>query len=256
MCVGARLADNTDMQQAAEPTPTPRISIEASRAIVLRGDMPVGLSPREREIAVAVAIQTRPISAERLADLIYPDRDVADARNAVKVYVHRLRRRLAHDFIVRTSDGYTIGRDISVDFVRAKRLFESAPHAGTFGDTATRDDALTLARSLRSPSPFAANSDWHPNFAYRAHRLGHDLAIAVARRDLDAARYRAALAVVRELTLEDPCDEEAWEIAALAQRMLGEAKSAKAGLNYCREALKRELDVEPSNSIRRLLIEC
>src|ERR1700736_212362 len=93
---------------AARPFHEP-VVIEPLTGIVRIGGAPVSIPARERELTVAIAVQTRPISAAGLCDLLYPERETFEARNALKVYVHRLRRRFTPDFIVRFDGGYTLG---------------------------------------------------------------------------------------------------------------------------------------------------
>ena len=61
--------------------------------------------------------------------------------------------------------------------------------------------------------------------------------------------------VGRELTFEDPCDEETWELLIGANVMQGQHLAAIQDYRFYESVLSRELDAAPSPHIRRLIGE-
>ena len=125
------------------------IVVEAVSANVRReGDL-VSMSGREREVALAIALQDQPATTVRLAELLYPDREYAEAANVVKVYVCRLRKRVGQDFIRWHDGGYAIGPHVSLDLTLARALVDRLSRSGEEPNPADREQMLALARGLR-----------------------------------------------------------------------------------------------------------
>jgi DNA-binding SARP family transcriptional activator len=242
-----------NMRAEADSTIGDPIFVRAAKAEIAIGRAPCRLSGRERELAVAIAVQRQPVSAIALGHLLYPDRDDADASNVVKVYVYRLRKRVAGDFIVWDNGGYALGRRVQVDVAEARRFLERLSPAGAIRPD-EREIMLELARGLRSESDAAPlpYGEWFETLARRLHRLGHDLAIHAGLNALEVGHVREAIGIGRELTYEDPCDEEAWELLIRAQLHVGEHLAAVQGFRYYEAILAKELDAAPSGAIRRL----
>ncbi len=228
--------------------------VHAATATVRHGGAPVDLSWRERKLAIAIASAPRAVLTETLARLLFPDRDDEDAGKTVKVYVYRLRRRIAADFVVRRDGGYALGPHVAVDIVQAQQIIQQLSRDDAALDDDRRRCILDLARELRSECPTALlESEWCEAIARRSRRLGHDLAMAVGGNAARHGAYRAACSIGQELTYEDPCDEEAWELLIRAQ--LGHGEHAAAFRNFrCYETmLAQELDAAPSVHVRKLI---
>jgi DNA-binding SARP family transcriptional activator len=236
-----------------EPCP---IVVEAASGTVLCDGLPVRLSPREREHAIAIAIQPRPAPLEALAELIYPDRDAGEAANAIKVYVYRLRRRVHPAFIAYRDGGYVLGPGVGVDVKLAHDALATITRDGWPPEGAERNELFRLARLLRVDRPvFFPEGTWYDGVALLVRRLGHDLTMLLARSAAEQGNLHEAIQVAREMTYEDICDEEAWELLIRTQLRAGEPGAARAGFRHYQAALAQELDALPSPHIRELL-EC
>lgn len=87
---------------------------------VLRGEVFVGgvletLARSEFAILIALGRRSRAYSVVELGDLLYPELDADNAANRLRVYVHRIRRRLGRGAIVAEAGGYRLGSAVDVD---------------------------------------------------------------------------------------------------------------------------------------------
>ncbi len=230
------------------------IVVEATTGTVRRDGVPLRLSRRERECAVAVAVQSRPVCAKDLAALLYPDRDVYAAACAVKVYVHRLRRRIGRAIIDFGAGGYTLALGVEVDVKRAHRALAAAARGAAVVERAERDELLRIARRLRADPPASfSDGQWYEALVAQGRHLGRDLAIAFARGMAECGDVHEAIRIAKELTYEEPCDEEAWELLIRAYVRAGERGAALSGLRYYEAALAKELDASPPRYMRELV---
>jgi DNA-binding SARP family transcriptional activator len=226
---------------------TPRTIVHVATGTVTHEGAPVELSRRERTLATAIAVQSRPLRTEVLAQLLFPDRDDVDAAKTVKVYVYRIRQRVSADFIVRTRGGYAMGSHVVVDLRYGRLLQDRLARSDAPLNDAERDEALELARGLRS-GPVEANSemDWWDDIVQRAARLGRDLAMAIGTLALKTNDPSCASTIARELTDEDACDESAWELLIRAKLLEGDRREALRNLRDYEKALAAQLGAQPS----------
>jgi DNA-binding SARP family transcriptional activator len=228
-------------------------TVDVLTGAVRRNAVALPLTDRQREIAVAIAVQPRAIPTGALGELLHPDRDAGKARKMVHVYVNRLRRSAGATFIVTQGGCYSLGPHVRVEPHRPEALSRSLGSASSL--SAREAGSLrTVAAALRSQAPVTLRRfDWYRDMMLRMQLLGRGLAIALARKALAAGRAREAIDVARELTYEDPCDEEAWELVIRAELVLGERSAAVQGFRLYAAALARDLQTCPSPAISGLL---
>src|SRR5581483_6953040 len=70
------------------------IELDLLAGEVRRGGDRVALARGERALLIALAVRRRPCTRDELVELLYPHLDEATAAVQLKVYVHRVRRRL------------------------------------------------------------------------------------------------------------------------------------------------------------------
>jgi hypothetical protein len=128
------------------------------------------------ELLFAIAQRPRSLPAEELAEQLWPARDWHDARNSLKVQLHRLRRRLADDgAIVRNADGLRLCSDARVDLWEIERSM-SALRAGEINDDAERAVLFGVYQRLRLPRPACLTSwDWFEPVSRRLSDTASDL---------------------------------------------------------------------------------
>jgi DNA-binding SARP family transcriptional activator len=243
------------MESLADPFEP--IQVKVSLAQVRRGKAggQVPLSRRERELVVALAFRTQPCPVRTLGASVYTDLGDKEARNNVKVYICRLRQRVAPDFIVWGHDGYVFGPNVQTDLEAAKLLVQRLSQGDSLPE-AEREAALAVARELRADAPeWMNNRDWYAAVGAAPQRLGRDLTLLIGRDALDQEEPSTAARIARELTYEDPCDEEAWELLIRAQLRSGEHGAALQGFRFYTVTLAREMQALPSPHLRRLVSE-
>jgi DNA-binding SARP family transcriptional activator len=230
------------------------IVVRMAEAKVRLGAVHVQLRDREREIVVALAMQNRPMKGEALGQLLNADWDPRTASNNIKVYIYRLRRLVTRDFIVWRDGGYVFGPSVRVDVADAKRALDQLSRLHRDIAPAERERIIELARALRADPPAALlQLEWFEPFAMYSRRLGRDLAIFLGRDALNRGDHHGALRLGRELTYEDPCDEEAWELLIRAHLQRGEHPAAVQGFRFYEKTLAAQLQAAPSAHMRRLL---
>jgi DNA-binding SARP family transcriptional activator len=211
------------------------------------------LSRREREVVLALAFRTQPCPLDVLGAQLYADLGEREAKNNVKVYVYRLRRRVGADFIVGRQDGYLLGPNVEVDFDRARRFLRRLLKGETL-DADERETALALAQDLRAHSPeWLADREWFESLASTPQRLGRDLALLVGHDALRRGEVAVASSVGRELSYEDPCDEEVCDLLIRAQLHSGEVTAAQQTFRAYSKTLARHMQARPSPELHSLL---
>ncbi|HZX67609.1 MAG TPA: bacterial transcriptional activator domain-containing protein [Candidatus Elarobacter sp.] len=242
------------IDQARHPS---EIFVEAARGIVRRDGTQLLLSPREREVSVALAVGGRPLSAREIGAMLSPDTDRDDGVNLAKVYVHRLRRRVTPGFVVCCQGGYALSPEVGIDAVEARRAITRLASSRAPIDCADRVRLLGLAASLRAETfPALADREWFRPVGPSLHRLGHDLAMLVGRNALAHGLDADALHIGRELSYEDPCDEEAWELMITGHMRAGQEAAAVQGYRSYERLLAAELQTAPSAYLRSIVADC
>ena len=106
------------------------------------------LPPREFAVLLTLALAPRVWPSYRLIPLLWPNASLSQC-SCLKVYVHRLRRRLGKGVIVSTNRGYELDREVIVDLWQAEAL-------------------------LRKPELEAADRDALRRFLIEAHGANRD----------------------------------------------------------------------------------
>lgn len=221
-----------------------------SGRVTLEGG-PVALSARELQLVVALSLRG-PVPAERLVEDLWPNAEGDDAKGALKVYVHRVRRRLGRDFITRERGMYRLSSRARIDVAEiASRLSCGCDAVNAW--TAETELFLELARRLRTVrTPNSESWAWFSPHAERLAGVGREFALAVVRATLGRKEVAAAKSVLRELIAEDRCDEEARELMIRAHVLSGERGAAAYEYRLYAGALRAELGLTPSAELRRL----
>lgn len=229
------------------------VYVDAFDGVVVKNGVSVALSPRERTILLALAVHPGGLSRERLADLVYADSPIRDGSEAVKVHVHRLRRRVGPTAITRRGYLYALADGACADLLAdlRERLASKDLQCLSLDQL---EKLRLLARKLRSPGACGFEYlEWYANFVTRHHRAGRQLALEIAKELTRRERFLDAIEVATELTFEDPCDEEAWETIIRAQLTIGQRTAALYAYRFLASALERELGVQPSVAITALI---
>lgn len=233
--------------------PRAAIRVEAAGGRVTRGGRPVALTNRETELCLALGVHRRPMRSEALAALLFPDLEMDAALNRVKVYVHRVREKVAPDVIACTRSGYQLRDDITSDV---------SEYAGLLGLLAARpflsDADRAALRSIVAACHETRNASswrWQWFGPFETHIAGL-AAQAAARLAADAFERSATdelLDLARVILQNDPCNEQGCEIAIKAHLAAGRREHALAEFKRYETALNRELSAAAPVHLRELV---
>jgi hypothetical protein len=137
---------------AHDHEPATHISLVQSRITVDHASF--GLTPRELDVVVLLALARRPVSTEYITDHIWPEADPWNARSTLKVVVHRLCRRLGTRVVVCRERSWSLKNGTTVDVWQwadeASRPLQAISHSQTIDRF--RDIQQTITESLAHPT--------------------------------------------------------------------------------------------------------
>ncbi|MGH3761450.1 BTAD domain-containing putative transcriptional regulator [Actinophytocola sp.] len=195
------------------------------------------------------------VSTDRLIDAIWGERPPEEPRNAVQVYVSRLRRLLtgAGSVVIGTAGRHGYRMQVppdSVDLFRFRRLVAEASSAGGARVVDTLDEALALWRG----DPFGgAAGDWlhrqvTPTLEAEYLRAREERARALGR----LGRHGEAIGELSTLLADHPTHEQVATSLMSALHATGRTAEALAVYRDLRAGLVEELGLEPGEAVRRL----
>ena len=224
------------------------------------GDQGTGLvnpgSPAQRLVLAALLLADgRPVSTDRLTEIVWGTAPPARHRNLLATYASRLRRVLGVGLdgphISRSSDGYVLLGGERVDVLLFQKLVAEAQAAVVEGGDALAVALLDEALGLWRGAPLAGlPGEWA---AQRAGQLEEH------RRDAQALRIEALLrlgktsAVVgelRDLVVLHPLDETFARQLIAALDGSGRSAEAVASYHALRTRLADELGIYPSHAVQ------
>lgn len=241
------------LARISERTDVAAISVNVCSGRVLADGFAVPLTNRELEICFALAVHQRPVPGDTLGELMFPDLDANAAANRIKVYVHRVREKIAADFIICDRDGYRFRDGIRIDLEEFRGLIHLLERCAFLseGDRQSLHTALARVRGRRN-APV-----WRWDWFAAIERTIEDIASrATALLAADASERNATaelLDLARFVLASDPCDEQAREIAIKAYLATGDLTKAMSEFKHYEAYLARDLQAEPSPRLRKLL---
>ena len=211
---------------------------------------------KQRALLALLALQRgRPVSADRLIDLLWSDGQAANPANALQAQIGQLRRTLGPAAILTTEAGYALaaGPD-EVDVVRFEQLVAKGQRLAADGEMAPASAALGEALRLRRGEPLAEFT--HAGFfdAERAH-LDELTLVAIESRagaDLGLGRHGALAGELEALCREHPLRERLCELLILALYRSGRQAEALRAYTEIRDRLVDELGIDPGPALREL----
>ena len=211
-------------------------------------------------LLAALAIERgKPISADRLVDIVYGDAPPRQPHNAVQVLVSRLRRSLAaagDGLTIETTDaGYALvaSDEVTTDLerfdamvARARTRLDDDPGAAVID----LRGALDLVRG--EPLAGLPAEGWAR--AERSRVTEAQLAAVEARIDAELAigGHAAVVPELEQLTREHPLREHLWAQLVLALYRCGRQADALRAYQDARRHLVEELGIEPGAELREL----
>lgn len=226
---------------------------------LLGGLVVEGLGERElgsrkgRTVLKALALgRGRPVSADRLAEIVWGDDQPARPAEQLGVLVSRLRGVLGQNQLPRTDSGYALRADwLDLDELSAR--VEQAAGALNEGRLAAArtaaEAAIALARGDLLPEEEGEWVEAERTLAAALVAAAHRTAAEAALRSGDA---NAAGALAERSLAHDPCDEASLRILMRAHVAAGRPASALSAYVRLRERLVEDLGVSPAPETEEL----
>lgn len=217
---------------------------------VFRHGVEVKLGHTVEAVLFALAESPRGVAVSSLCDRFWDDVDADGSRNALKVTLWRLRKVLG-DITIR-AEGNVRLTNVTVDVWEAEALYRSARDAG---DVARREALLREAFALLDgPRPGTFDDwEWFEPIARRIDERRAEIAALLARTALERGEAEDAHRLGESIAAYDPLDEVGQEIVVRALLARGERSEALRRFRRYRDALRAELDCDPSPAFARLL---
>jgi DNA-binding SARP family transcriptional activator len=202
-------------------------------------------------LGVLLLAGDRPVTADRLLDLVWGDYPPASGRACVQVAIFRLREWLERNLgesAVLESDGagywLRIPQD-ALDLHRFRAAIDAAADAHGPERVAVLESALALWRG-----PALAGSGLIPSQTDELDSLRRDAACALGEAAIEAGEPQRALAHLARLAAEAPYDEGLQAAHATVLAGCGRQAEALAAIERCRTLLAEELGVDPGQQLR------
>ena len=230
-----------------------RLRINVMKATVTRGVTEIPIRQREFEVAAILALAGTPVSVEQLCERVWPAAEPAAAVSALRMSVHRLRKQLGSNDVVRSvAAGYALSPDVGVDIVDAERTVSAARRLSVLGET---DYARlrALFRELTTNRNAGEQYAWHSQIEARLQTVRHDVGALLARYDIARGQPVAALEAAETLLRFDPFDEPAVELTVRA--LLATGNRSEAAHRWRQYASRLEIDyaAQPSTTLQEIV---
>ncbi len=188
--------------------------------------------------------QGRPVSIERLADVLWLDDQPSDPPAQLAVIMSRLRGVLGGSRISHGDSGYALHADW-IDLTAASELQTEADRRLLENEPAPALAAATAARALLA-HPALDDEAWPAEDRRAVERLCARAQHLVARAALAAGDLATGVEAAERALDEDPYDEEALRLVMAALAAQGRSSSALAVHERMRTRLADELGASPS----------
>ena len=131
------------------------IEIDVVSVSARQDGIPVDLPPRELALLTSLAIGPKVWPSYQLVPLLWPQAK-ASRCTSLKVYIHRLRRRLGPGVISSTNKGYELASNTIVDLWEARLLLGKR----TLSETQRQTLSRFYSRALSADRSYLSRWDW------------------------------------------------------------------------------------------------
>lgn len=213
--------------------------------------------PRQQSLLVVLALAAnRPVSRDRLVDLVWPEPPASSAAT-LQSYVSHLRRAFAGSDVCIESAGAAYRMVLEAGQVDALRFEQELAAAQSLIDAGrTVEAAAALGAALElwrgralegfADFPFAAPA------AARLEELRLTALTALWNARLAMGLGASSIAELELLVREHPFNEDFWALLMRALYQAGRQSDALAAFTRARHALREELGLEPGSQLRGL----
>ncbi|HEX5902960.1 MAG TPA: BTAD domain-containing putative transcriptional regulator, partial [Actinomycetota bacterium] len=222
---------------------------------VTRDDGPITLGgPKQRAVLAHLLVRANDlVPADVLIDQVWGEDPPEAARGTLHSYISHLRKALGADRIESRPPGYVLHvANEELDAARFAALLNEARLAN--GSPGRASNVLREALALWRGPPYADLAA-EPALASEIARLDElhwqTLEERIAA-DLAEGRHTEVIGELESLTRELPLRERLWELLILALYRSRRPADALGAFERAKDALARELGVDPSPDLRRL----
>jgi DNA-binding SARP family transcriptional activator len=237
----------------AEPNRTIQVDLLAGRVTVHGVRAP--LSKCEFAVVAALSRSERGVGRELLAEELYPLAGPAHAANTMKVYIHRVRRRIGSRDVIGCCGGrYVLGDAVDVEIFRIEAEVRRLQVDGAALSSELRERLERLQRRLCEGRPqFMLDWEWFEETERRLCELTRSVTMLLAYDALRGGDHVRAMTFAYDLVRDDPCDEAATELAIRACLSTGNRVGAIIEYSRYDGTLRREIGSRPSHHLRTLI---
>ena len=224
--------------------------------IEVEGDAgPIELGgPKQRTVLAHLLLRpNQVVPTDVLIDGVWGEEPPDRPRNALHVYISRLRKALGPERIEHRSSGYVLRAEPpEVDASRFEALVQQAREVAD--DSEAVCDALGEALAIWRGPALADLAD-EPSLAGEITRL-EDLRLTATERwlaaKIDVGSHATAVGQLEVLTQRNPMRERLWANLMLALYRAGRQADALASYHQARQVLADELGIDPSHELQEL----
>jgi two-component SAPR family response regulator len=211
------------------------------------------LSTRELEILTVIALAARPCSSDCLVERVWPDVENCRARRSLKVYIHRIRKRVnCPSVLILESRRWMLGCSVQVDLHAWDALVASA---GTLPLAPSTREALAQAwKQLGCGVPESmAYSPLYGSLDFAIASLLQRVASLLASDAFATGDPARALGIARDMLRIDPYAEPWHEAVIRCHLKLGDEAAARRHARIYAALLRDELNLPLPGSLRNLV---
>jgi len=215
------------------------------------GLLPLGGAKQRALLAILILHANEVVSAERLLDDLWGERQPASGAKALHVYVSQLRKVIGDDRVLTRPPGYALHVDPEeLDVTRFQRLREQAETAEPHEAAAILREAISLWRG--TPLADVAYESFAQSEIARLEELRTSTLEQRIDADLAIGRQGELVGELETLVREHPLRERLRGQLLLALYRSGRQAEALAAYQDTRRALVEELGIEPGKALREL----
>ncbi len=208
---------------------------------------------RARLALVALALTAGPLSADRLADIIWPDRQPPTWQAALRGTIRSLRASLAgigaggERIIVTTPSGYALASAVEVDLHQAPATLRMA---GSLADQGRHEAAVQVAEPLAQLEGEqllpGEDASWLDSYRAQADAVAIEALDLIARSAGAFGDHHRAAEAGRRAVAASPLDERSHRILIRALHRGGDRAGVVLAFEACRVVLADQLGVDPA----------
>ena len=236
-----------EASQSERPVPQPdALRVHVIDGLSVEGFAEHTLGSRKARVALRMLgiAQGRPVSVERLADVLWLDEQPRDPPAQLAVIMSRLRGVLGVSRVAHSDAGYALRADW-IDLAAAAELESEADRRLSEGEPAPALAAAMAARALLA-HPALDDEAWLVEERRAVERLAARSRHLVARAALAAGDLGTGVEAAEQALDEDPFDEESLRLVMAALAAQGRSSSALVMYERMRARLADELGTSPS----------